>query len=109
MKELIENIKEFLESGEDNLAKERFNAATSDFFKAIAISCDYLLEKEIKIIPKNHAERFSLLNKHFKEIYNKVSELFSAYVRAYNSKINKEDALKLRKYAYRIRDIINKK
>jgi len=108
MKELIDNIKEFLESGEDNLKKERFNASATDFFKAIVVTCDYILYSKIKILPKNHSERFSLLNKHFEEIYLKVSELFLVYVKSYNFKVKKEDVLKIKEYAYNIKSIINK-
>lgn len=109
MEELRDNIKEFLESGEDNLKKERFNAAASDFFKAIVVSCDYLLYSNIKILPKNHNERFSLLNKHFKEIYNTISKLFLIYTKSYNFKIKKEDAFLIRKYAYEIKSFVDKK
>ena len=68
MKELLENISEFLASGEDNLKKERFNAAISDFFKAIVVACDYLIYREIKALPKNHSDRFNLLQKYFPEL-----------------------------------------
>jgi len=109
MNELLENIEEFLESGEDNLNKERFNAAISDFFKAIVVSCDCLIYRDMKILPKNHSERFSLLNKYFKEIYEEVSILFGVYKNSYNFKIKKEDALKAKNYAYKLKSLINKK
>ena len=63
MKELIDNINEFLESAKDNFKKNRYNATVLDFFKAIVIICDFLIYKEIKLLPKNHKERFSLLKK----------------------------------------------
>ena len=109
MEELLSNIREFLESGEENIKKERFNAAVSDFFKAIVVSGDYSIYREIKILPKNHSERFSLLKKHFKEIYAKISDLFSIYVKSYNLKIKKEDALRIKEYAYKLKAIIDKK
>lgn len=109
MKELLEHVKEFLESGEDNLNKERLNASASDFFKAIVILCDYMIYRNIKILPKNHSERFSLLNKHFREIYDKVSELFPIYTRSYNFKIKMGDVLKVKKYAYELKSFIDKK
>lgn len=108
MKELLENIEEFLESGEDNLKKERFNAAASDFFKAIVVSCDYLLYCRIKILPKNHNERFSLLNKHFKEIYAHISKLFPIYTKSYNFKVKKEDVFLIKEYAYELKSLVNK-
>lgn len=69
MKYLLKNIDEFLDSGKDNFKKKRYNVAVSDFFKAIVISCDFILYRESKIIPKNHNDRFYLLKKYFTNIY----------------------------------------
>jgi uncharacterized protein (UPF0332 family) len=109
MEDLIDTAEEFLKSGEENLEKNRFNVAVSDFFKAIVIFCDYLIYKEIKILPKNHVDRFSLLNTHFKEIYSKISNLFRTYTQSYNQKLNRTDGLNLKKYAYELRDYIKNK
>ena len=109
MEELLKNVKEFLESGEENLKKERFNAAVSDFFKAIVILCDYLIYKEIKIMPKNHNERFSLLSSYFKKIYIKVSELFETYTNSYSLRLKKEDAIKLKSYANELQNFVTNK
>ena len=107
MEELLKNAKEFLDSGEDNLKKERFNASVSDFFKSIVVLCDYLIYKQIKVLPKNHNERFSLLQIHFKEIYNKVSELFKKYTESYNLRLTKSDAEIIKSYAYGFKKLID--
>lgn len=99
MKELLENAQEFLDSGRENLSKNRLNVSASDYFKAIVIFCDYLVYGEIKRLPKNHNDRFNLLEIYFKEIYKKVSHLFEIYIKSYNLKVKKEDVLKLEKYA----------
>ncbi len=109
MEGLLKNIEEFLQSGEDNLKKERFNAAVSDFFKAIAILCDYIIYKEIKILPKNHNERFSLLRTYFRDIYSKVSQLFRHYTDSYNLRSTKEDAEKIKSYAYELKNLASNK
>ena len=109
MEELLNNIKEFIESGNENLVKSRYNAAASDFFKSIVISCDYLIYKEMKILPKNHNERFSLLKKYFEDIYNKVSKLFEIYTRSYNLRILERDAKKIGEYAHEIYNNIKNK
>jgi len=106
MDELLTNAGEFLESGEDNLKKGRFNASVSDFFKAIVILCDYLIYREIKIIPKNHNQRFSLLKNYFVEIYVKVSRLFKTYTKSYNLRLGKSDAIKLRGYTNELKAFI---
>ena len=109
MEELLKNVEEFLNSGKENIEKNRFNAAVSDFFKAIVILCDYLIYKEIKILPKNHNERFSLLERYFKDIYKKVSDLFKTYTRSYNLRLEKEDANQLKNYAYELKNFIYSK
>ena len=110
MEELLKNINEFLDSGEENLNKKRFNAAVSDFFKAIVISCDYLIYKEIKIMPKNHNQRFSLLKSYFNKVYEKVSGLFKIYTKSYNLRLKEEDAIKLKNYSYELKKfILNRK
>lgn len=109
MKEILDNAEEFLESAEDNIKKKRFNASVSDFFKSIVTFCDYLLYREIKILPKNHNERFSLLKIHFKEIYEKIIELFKKYRESYNIKLTEKDAIKLKDYSYELRNFIQNK
>ena len=109
MEELLKNVEEFLESGDDNLKKERFNASVSDYFKAIVILCDYLIYKEIRLVPKSHNERFSLLKRYFKEIYNKVSSFFELYTKSYNLRLGKEQAMKLKNYAYELKNYAIKK
>ena len=103
------NAEEFLESGEENLIKERYNASVSDFFKAIVIFCDYLIYREFKIKPKNHNDRFNLLNSYFSDIYREVSDLFRTYTESYNLRMNKEDAEKVRIYAHEIRNFVKSK
>ena len=98
-KQLLENAKEFKESGEDNFTKNRYNVAASDFFKAIVIVCDYLIYAKIRLLPKNHSERFLLLKIHYPEIEQKVSKLFSLYTNSYNLQVKEKDAKTLKTFA----------
>jgi len=99
MEEIKQNAEEFLSSAEDNLKKERFNASVSDFFKAIVTYADYLIYQEIKRIPKNHSERFELLESNFPELNKKIREAFQKYRDSYNLRLKKEDALAIRDLA----------
>jgi hypothetical protein len=108
-RELLANGKEFLESAEDNLLKARFNAAVSDFFKAITNFSDYLIYKETKIIIKNHNERFDILKKYYPELYSKIFGLCKKYRDSYNLRLNKSDALLLKENAYEVRRLIENK
>lgn len=109
MEELLKNAEEFLQSGNDNIEKKRYNVAVSDFFKAIVIFADYLIYKDLKIIPKNHNERFSILRNYFQEVYKKVSELFDTYTNSYNHRLNEIDAIKVKSYANELKNFVNKK
>ncbi len=109
MKELLSNAKEFMESGEDNLIKKRFNASASDFFKSIVILCDYLIYGEIKRLPKNHNDRFQLLKIYFKEIYKKVNFLFEIYIKSYNLKTNAKEVLMLKNYSDELKRFVENK
>ena len=104
---LKENAKEFLDSGNDNLKKERNNAAISDFFKTTVILADYKIYEQLKILPKNHNHRFELLEKYFPKIYSKTSNLFKKYRDSYNNKTSKEDAIKVKEYAEQLLKTIN--
>ncbi len=105
MEHLLENAKEFMASGNDNLLKKRFNASTSDFFKAIVVFCDY----EIKRLPKNHKDRFIILENYFKDIYLVVSKLFKPYTDSYNLKSTREESLKFRENAEKIEKFVRDK
>jgi uncharacterized protein (UPF0332 family) len=106
MEDLLENIEEFLDSGDENIKKGRFNAAVSDYFKVIVISCDFLIYRDMKILPKNHNERFYLLRIYFKDIYTKVNQLFETYTRSYNLRLNEAEAIRLKEYAHELKKSI---
>ncbi len=92
MNPILQNSKEFYESGKDNLVKKRFNAATDSFFKALVTVCDLAIQRKINLLPKNHQERFDLLKLNFPDTYSLVSSLFSRYRKTYNSRADKNDA-----------------
>ncbi len=103
MKEVLNNAEEFMAAGEDNIKKNRWNAATTDFFKAITCFSDYLIYREIKRLPKTHNDRFSLLKKYFVEIYTPATKLFETYRRSYNNRLTKEEAQAVKDYALILR------
>lgn len=109
MNTLTRNALEFLESGKDNFKKKRFNAAVSDFFKSIVIFSDSLIYEKIRILPKNHNDRFRLLKYYFRDIHDKISELFENYIKSYNLSSTKAEAEKLQEYANELENIVRNK
>lgn len=109
MKELIENAEDFLEMGEQSMKSKKWNVAVSNFFRAVVNFCDYLIFRENKMLPSNHNERFILLKTAFPEVYSKVIDLFSIYRESYNIRLNEESALKIRRFAYELKESIRDK
>ncbi|MDD5651619.1 MAG: hypothetical protein PHF86_14590 [Candidatus Nanoarchaeia archaeon] len=105
-KDLKLNFEEFLQSGEEELKKDRYNSAVTSYFKAIVILCDLKIYQKIGLLPKNHNERFLFLKMHFKEVSDELTKLFNLYTDSYNLRMNKEDAELLKENVKKIRDIL---
>jgi len=103
--DLRQNIREFIESGNDDLAKARYNSAVSAYFKAIAVLCDLKIYQKQRILPKNHSERFLFLQIHFADAYKLIKELFDKYTDSYNLRLGKKEAEMLKENVERIKRI----
>lgn len=104
-KDLLRNFVDFLNSGEDELKKQRYNPAVNSFFKAVVIYCDLKIYKKTGMLPKNHQERFLLLETHFPEAYKIVSGSFKKYTDSYNLRMEKADVLLVKEDVEKIKKI----
>ena len=69
---------------------------TNSFLMKIVISLFIcLLYHKLKKLPKNHNERFRMLEEFFPEVYLIVDELFGLYTDAYSKPILKEASQKI--------------
>lgn len=107
--DLRANIKEFLESADEDLGKGRYNSAISSYFKAIATLCDLKIYGARRVLPKNHSERFLFLKSSFNEAYRIVSSLFNEYIKTYNLRLGRKDALFFKKNVERIKQMFEGK
>jgi hypothetical protein len=107
--DLKSNVKEFLESGDEDFLKERYNSSISAYFKAIATLCDLKIYNLKRVLPKNHNERFIFLKTSFPEVYEIISPLFSEYTKTYNLRLGKKEALLFKKNVERIKQIFERK
>lgn len=107
--DLKANIKEFLESAEEDLAKGRYNSAISSYFKAVATLCDLKIYETKRVLPKNHTERFLFLKMSFDEAYEIVNALFTEYTKTYNLRLSKKEALLFKKNVEKLIQIFEKK
>lgn len=106
-KNLGDNIKEYVASGNEEIEKERYNSAVNAYFKAIAVLCDLKIYEKIRILPKNHSERFLFLKMHFEEAYKIVNPLFNKYTTSYNLRLDKKDALIFKENVEKLKGIFN--
>jgi len=90
------------------MKKEKWNVAVSNYFRAIANLCDFKIYTKIRILPKNHNERFELLKKNFPELHNNLLKLFKTYRNSYNQRLTKEDATSVQIFANELRNTKNK-
>jgi len=102
------NIKEFLESAEEDFIKKRFNSAIASYFKAISNICDLKIYQIKRILPKNHSERFLFLKYSFPEVYTIVNSLFNTYVKTYNLRLGLKEAIIFKENVSKIRKILEK-
>jgi hypothetical protein len=100
------NFKEFYEGGLDALFKKRYNLAVAAFFKSIAVLSDLKIYSILGTLPKNHNERFMILNTKFKPIYKIVSDMFKKYKESYNLRMEKSDAMEVQENVEKIKELI---
>ncbi len=87
---LEKNAKEYFSSGNEEIAKRRYNSAVVLFFKCIIALADLYILKETGNVPSSHVSRFRILQEKFLEIYNIVDKDFPFYQNSYIQSMTKE-------------------
>ena len=87
---LIQTFLEEFEGAKEELSKGRYKNSTILFSKALFAVCDILIQNKLNKLPKNHSERFRILEQYFKEVYEIVDEIFDMYTDSYSKPILKE-------------------
>tara|TARA_Y100000310_G_scaffold315063_1_gene365196 strand:+ start:1327 stop:1647 length:321 start_codon:yes stop_codon:yes gene_type:complete len=77
-------------SAELVLKNQDYTSATILLFKTIFVALDHIIEKKVGRTPKDHTERFRILQKEFPEYYVKLDTSFSIYRDTYTKTISKE-------------------
>ncbi|MDP2749947.1 MAG: hypothetical protein Q8O89_03895 [Nanoarchaeota archaeon] len=85
-----ENILQFKKSADSLYLMKDYTSATILYFKTLFAVQDYVLLQEIGQSPKDHAERFRLLQKYFPASYETLDREFSTYRDTYSKIIFKE-------------------
>ncbi len=83
-KELEETFLEEFQGAMDEFNKQRYKNSVILLSKAMFALCDIKILTDVKRLPKNHGERFRILEDSFPEIYSIVDNIWSHYVDAYS-------------------------
>ncbi len=89
-KELMSNIKTVLKSADLVYENEDYTSATILYFKALFIVLDLIILKNMGITPKDHTERFRILENRFPSLYTIIDKYFKIYRATYSTSIDKE-------------------
>lgn len=91
MKEnLIRNIKSLLKSAEIVYKTKDYTSSTVLYFKVLFGIFDYLILIKKGKIPKNHDERFRVLESSFPDLYKILDKYYPVYRKTYSFVIDKE-------------------
>ncbi|MCK5107870.1 MAG: hypothetical protein KAQ83_04025 [Nanoarchaeota archaeon] len=107
-KEIIlkENIEEYFNLGLDALKRNKFNCATTLFFKALAALADLFILKKEGEVPSSHTKRFRILEEKYEDIYFILDRDFPFYQESYTKRMDKESAELLKEDAEKLKKIL---
>lgn len=99
MNQLVELEKSFLEEYESAtilIKMGKTKAALILLSKSLFALVDYIIFKKYKQLPKNHSDRFRILEKNEIAIYKKVDFVWSKYTDAYKKPTSSDSLILLK-------------
>jgi len=103
--DLEDNIKRILNSAEIVYNTKDYTSATILYFKTLFAILDLIILKKQGKTPKDHTERFRILQTSFPDLYEIIDKYFKIYRDTYTTSIEKEDCDKIRK---NVKELIDK-
>ena len=96
MGEYKQIFRDFLEEAVSSESKGKYGPAVSNYYKALATLCSYLITNKVRKAPKSHTEVFLFLRVSFPEIHKIVDGVFITYTDSYDHIMKKEDCSKIK-------------
>ena len=87
---LEKTAREYFNSAEDELKKQRYNAAVVLYFKSLVALIDLYIFQNTRDTPSSHTERFRIVQSKFPDIYNILDKDFPFYQDSYVQMMTKE-------------------
>ena len=97
-RKLLENIKMFIRSANLVFNTKDYTSATILYFKALFSILDFLILKDIGKTPKDHEERFRILEENYQSLYKILDETFPIYRDSYKTSISLDRCKKVKDY-----------
>src|SRR3989344_3361665 len=103
---LRDNFDEYFQLGMRAFNEQKYNSATTLFFKAIVALCDLFLLKGEGRAPSSHSDRFRIIEEKYPELYKILDRDFPFYQDSYTNKMDKESAELLKDDIGKIKKIL---
>jgi uncharacterized protein (UPF0332 family) len=100
--ELKKNIDNFLNSAKLVFDNKDYTSACILYFKALFVVADYIVLISGREKPKDHTDRFRILERYFRGIYLEIDRIFYIYRNTYTTSISKEKCEKVRNVVKKI-------
>ena len=105
---LKDNFDEYFQLGIKVFNEQKYNSATTLFFKAIVALCDLFLLKGEGRAPSSHSDRFRIIEEKYPELYKILDRDFPFYQDSYTNKMDKESAELLKDDIGKIKKILER-
>ncbi len=90
MNELLKNARKFLNSAYLIYKNADYTSSTILYFKALFVILDYIILAKEGRSPKDHTERFRMLETGFPQLYTLLDKYYPIYRDTYSLSIRKE-------------------
>lgn len=97
--ELERTAKEFLRSARMLHSAGEKNSAGVLYFKAVFVLLDLRIFLAEKRVPKDHSERFRILERRFPELYGRLDRLFPEYQKSYSTRLEDRTVEEVKSFA----------
>ena len=100
--ELVTNLMRFNSSAKLVYDRNDYTSAAILYFKALFTILDLVILRNKGFIPKDHSERFRILEADYSEYYKFLDMHFLIYQESYRTSIKKEDCELIKDYVEKI-------
>ncbi|MEK6826634.1 MAG: hypothetical protein AABX08_02590 [Nanoarchaeota archaeon] len=99
---LLNNIKIIFNSAELVYDSKDYTSATILYFKTLFVALDLIIFNKNKFTPKDHTERFRILQRDFPNYYSILDKYFPIYQTTYSTMIDKGTCKEIRENVIKI-------